>query len=122
MVIKMSAPVKRILTELTKLEGVKGAIIVSKDGMLVDAVVPVKEFDPEDLAASVTQAVVNLQKIGETFNLGEPKILSQEYENGMIVAGDLGDNFVLVIADKTAMVGMIRNEIKKLRDKLKALV
>ena len=122
MVIKMSAPVKRILTELTKLEGVKGAIIVSKDGMLVDAVVPVREFDPEDLAASVTQAVVNLQKIGETFNLGEPKILSQEYENGMIVAGDLGDNFVLVIADKTAMVGMIRNEIKKLRDKLKALV
>ena len=122
MVIKMSAPVKRILTELTKLEGVKGAVIVSKDGMLVDAVVPVKEFDPEDLAASVTQAVVNLQKIGAAFNLGDPKILSQEYENGMLVVGDLGDNFVLVIADRTAMVGMIRNEIKKLRDKLKALV
>ena len=122
MVIAMSASVKRILTELTKLEGVKGAIVVSKDGMLIDAVVPVKDFDPEDLGASVSQAVLSLQKIGETFELGSPKILTQEYENGLIVVGDLADNFVLVIADRTAMVGMIRNEIKKLRDKLKALV
>ncbi|MEB3846651.1 MAG: roadblock/LC7 domain-containing protein [Desulfurococcales archaeon] len=118
----MSAPIKRILSEFTKLEGVKGAIVVGKDGMVIDAVAPSKDFDPEDLGASMTQAVRSLEKIGQAFDLGSPRILSQEYDNGMIVVGDLGESFILVIADKMAMVGMIRNEIKKLRDKLKALI
>ena len=118
----MSAALKKILTDLTRLDGVKGAIIVSKDGMLLEAVVPQKDFDPEDLGAAVSGIVNGVTKIGGQFELGEPRIITMEYDDGMIVVGDLGENFVLVIADKSAMVGMIRNEIKRQREKLKALV
>ncbi len=118
----MSAALKKVLNDLTKIEGVKGAIIVSRDGMVLDAVVPVKDFDAEDLGAAVSQAVNLMSKIGDQFELGEPKIMILEYDNGNIVVGDLGENFVLVITDSTAMVGMVRNEIRKQRQKLKALV
>lgn len=118
----MSAPLRKLLSDLTRLDGVKGALVVSKDGMVLDAVVPAKDIDAEDLGASVSQAVSVAEKIGGAFELGSPKILSLEYDEGMIVIGDLGEHFVMVIADNTAMVGMLRNEIRKLRGKIKALV
>ncbi|MEB2837143.1 MAG: roadblock/LC7 domain-containing protein [Desulfurococcales archaeon] len=118
----MSAPLKKLLTDLTRLDGVKGALVVSKDGMVLDAVVPAKDIDAEDLGASVTQAVAVAEKIGGSFDLGNLSMFSVEYDDGMIVIGDLGDNFVMVIADKNAMVGMLRNEIRKMKGKIKALV
>jgi len=118
----VSAPLKKILTDMTRIDGVRGVIVVSKDGLVLDYVVPGRDIDAEDLGATVSQAVALMGKIGEQFNLGKPAIMTLEYDNGMIVAGDLGENFVLVIADKSAMVGMIRNEIKRQRDKIKALV
>ena len=118
----MATPLKKILQDISRLEGVRGVVVVSKDGLVLDAVVPGRDIDPEDLGATVSQAMVLMGKIGDNFELGKPRIMSLEYDNGMIVAGDLGDNFVLVIADKTALVGMIRNEIKRQADKIKALV
>ncbi len=118
----MSTALRKILTDLTRLDGVKGVVVVSKDGMVLDAVVPQRDFDAEDLGAAVSGIMNGVVKIGGQFELGGPKIITMEYEDGMIVTGDLGENFVLVIADKSAMVGMIRNEIKRQRDRLKALV
>ncbi|MEB3852177.1 MAG: roadblock/LC7 domain-containing protein [Desulfurococcales archaeon] len=118
----MASALKKILTEMSRIEGVRGVIVVSKDGMVLDAVVPGREIDAEDLGAAVSGIVNNMAKIGAQFELGDPRIMSLEYDDGMIVVGDLGENFVLVIADKTAMIGMIRNEIKRQRDKLKAIV
>ncbi len=118
----MSQALRKILTDISKLEGVRGVIVVSKDGMVLDAVMPGKEADPEDLGASVGQIVVLIDKVGKEFELGDPTIMSLEYENGMLVAGNLGDAFVLVFTDKNAMIGMVRNIIKKQSEKIKALI
>ncbi len=118
----MSTVLRKILTDISRVEGVRGVVVVSRDGLVLDAVIPGRDIDAEDLGASLSQAVNLMAKIGGQFDLGSLKIMSLEYDDGMIVVGDLGENFVLVIADRNAMVGMIRNEIRKQREKIKALV
>ncbi len=118
----MSQALKRILTDITRIEGVKGAIVVSKDGLVLDAVVPSKDVSTEEIAAAVSQIVSVASKLGADFDLGNTDIIALEYANGRVLVGDIGENFVLVVADKTALVGMIRNEIKRQRDKIRAIV
>ncbi len=114
--------VRRILTDLTRIEGVRGAILVSRDGYVLEAVVPRRDINAEDIAASVSGLVNSAARLGRDFGLGDQDIMTIEYGNGMIVIGSLGENFVMVVADKSALVGMIRNEIKKHRERLKAAI
>ncbi len=118
----MSQALKRILADITRVEGVKGALVVSKDGLVLDAVVPSKDVSVEEIAASVSQIVSVAERLGRDFNLGNADIIALEYANGRIMVGDIGENFILVVADKTALIGMIRNEIKRQRDRVKAVV
>ena len=114
--------VRRILSDITRIEGVRGAIVVSRDGYVLEAVIPRRDINPEDIAASVSGLVNAATRLGKDFGLGEKDIMTLEYTNGMIVVGTLGENFVMVVADKSALIGMIRNEIKKQRERLRAVV
>jgi len=118
----MSQALKRILADISRVEGVKGVIVVSKDGLVLDAVVPSKDVSTEEISAAVSQIVSVAGKLGKDFGIGNTDIITLEYDNGRIMVGDIGDNFILVVADKSALVGMIRNEIKRQRDKIKAIV
>lgn len=118
----MSQALRRILADISRVEGVKGVIVVSKDGLVLDAVVPSKDVNTEEIAAAVSQIVNVAGKLGADFDLGNTDIITLEYANGRVMVGDIGENFILVVADKTALVGMIRNEIKRQRDKIKAIV
>ncbi len=113
---------RRILSDLTRVEGVRGALVVSRDGYVIEAVIPRRDINAEDIGAAVSSLVNSATRLGRDFGLGEKDIMTLEYSNGMIVVGTLGENFVMVIADKSALIGMIRNEIKKQRERLRAVV
>ncbi len=122
-VVRMaSEALRRILSDLTRVEGVRGALVVSRDGYVIEAVIPRRDINAEDIGAAVSSLVNSATRLGRDFGLGEKDIMTLEYSNGMIVVGTLGENFVMVIADKSALIGMIRNEIKKQRERLKAVV
>jgi len=114
------AALRRILTDLTRIEGVRGAILVSRDGYVLEAVVPRRDINSEDIAAAVSGLVNAATRLGKDFGLGEKDLMTLEYTNGMVVVATLGENFVMVVADKGALIGMIRNEIKKQRERLRA--
>ncbi len=118
----MSEIARRILGEITRVEGVRAAIIVSRDGLVLDAVIPRRDINAEDIAVAIMQIFNAADKLGKDFGLGSSDITSVEYTNGIIMIGSMGENVLAVVAERGAMLGMIRNEIKKQRERLRAAI
>ncbi len=114
------SPVRRILSELSRLEGVRGALVVSRDGFVIDAVIPGGGVNQEAVAALITGVMENVKKFGDEFNLGESTTITAEYANGMVLIENLGDAYVVILAERGATVGRIRYELLKQKDRIKA--
>ncbi len=118
----MSEIARRILGEITRIEGVRAAIVVSRDGLVLDAVIPRRDINAEDIAVAIMQIFNAADKLGKDFGLGSSDITSVEYTNGIIMIGSMGENVLAVVAERGAMLGMIRNEIKKQKERLRAAI
>ena len=115
------SPLKMVLNEMIRVEGIRAVLVVSKDGFLIEYVSQIgKEIDPESVAAMVVSVYGALQRFAEEFNLGEMDMATAEYTKNMMLLTDIGEAMVVVITDRTALLGRIRYELKKQRDRLKA--
>ncbi len=113
-------PLRRVLSDFARIEGVKGIAVVSKDGFVIDAVVPVGGIDLEALAAMVMTVYGASERLGEELKLGKNELLTGEYETGILLVYDIGDAVVTVVAEKTAILGRIRYELKRQAPRIKA--
>ncbi len=115
----MSSPLKVVLSDFSKIEGVRAVGVVSKDGFIIDAVVPAGGIDTEALAAMLISIYGASERIGEEFRMGDIDIISIEYRNNILLITDLGEALFSVVADKTAVLGRLRFEIKRQRERIK---
>ena len=114
-------PLRMILNEMMRVEGIKAVLVVSKDGFLIEYVSALgKEIDPESIAAMIMSVYGALQRFAEEFNLGEMDMATAEYSKNMTLLTDIGEAIVVVITDRSALLGRIRYELKKQKERLKA--
>jgi len=114
-------PLKMILNEMMRVEGIKAVLVVSKDGFLIEYVSALgKEIDPESIAAMIMSVYGALQRFAEEFGLGGMDMATAEYTKNMMLLTDIGDAIVVVITDRSALLGRIRYELKKQKERLKA--
>ena len=117
----MSSALRVVLTDFTRIEGVQSAVIVSKDGFVIDMVHSGEAaFDPDSLAAMITTLYGASLRLGEELNLGDLDMVTLEYRNHYILVQDVGEALVAVLADKRAILGRIRYELKKQRDRIRS--
>ncbi len=114
------SPLRRVLSDFARIEGVRGIAVVSKDGFVIDAVVPVGGLDLEALAAMVMTVYGAGERLGEELKLGTGEMITGEYQNGIVLIYDIGDAIVSVVAEKSAILGRIRYELKRQAPRIKA--
>jgi len=117
----LSTPLQAILGEFTRLQGVRGAIIVSKDGFVIEASIPGGlGIDLDALAAMITTVYGAAERMGSELKLGDMDMLIFEYANSYVLIQDLGEAIFSVISDRTAYLGRVRYEMKKQKDRIRA--
>ncbi len=114
------SPVRRVLSEIAKLEGVRGALVVSKDGFVIDAVIPAAGVNKDAVAAMVTSMFDAAANFSREFGLGDLNLMTIEYANSLALGAPVGDAYLVVLAESGATIGRIRYEIQKQKDRLKA--
>ncbi len=115
----VESPLKKILNEMTRVEGVKAVLVVSKEGFTIDFSA-VEEVDPESIAAMIVTLYGAATRFGEEFKLGNLEILTSEYENAVVLIAEVGDALVVMLADKSAILGRIRYELKRQKERIRA--
>lgn len=114
---------KDFLSELISIEGINTAVLVARDGFVLEGVTSGSKMDIEAVGAVISTGIGSAEVMGNELSVGKFKQNLIEYTNGVIVFNLVGDNAILaVVADVKAPLGNIRYQVmKRLPDIEKAL-
>ena len=109
---------KPLLEEFLKLEGVSAAVVVGRDGFVIESAVSGK-VDIEALGAMASTGLGTSEAMGVSLGKGELSQMLVELEKGPIILSPLSaDELIAIVADTTANIGRIRYELKKNKERL----
>ena len=111
---------KPLLEEFLKLEGVTAAVVVGRDGFVIESAV-FGNVDIEALGVMVSTGLGTAEAMGNTLGKGELSQMLFELEKGPIILSPLSaDELIAIVADTTSNVGRIRYELRKNKERIVA--
>lgn len=109
---------KQVLGEFLKIEGVSAAVVVGRDGFVIESAVSGK-MDIDALGAMASTGMGTSEAMGKELGKGEISQMLVELEKGPIIMSPLSpDEIIAIVADSIANVGRIRYELKKNKERL----
>jgi len=113
---------KKILNKFLILHDVRGVIVVREDGGIVESIKSGMEYDDAFMAA-VSTLVVGSKATADTFENSPAFMVFMEFPDYFLLLAPLNKEFfLLVIAQNTANIGQINQEVKKNKEDLVALL
>ena len=107
------------LNELVNVEGINSAVVVGRDGFVIEGVASGTSLDADAVGAVISTGIGSSEVMGRELEVGVMTQGMVEYDDGLIVMALLGDDAILaVVADLAANLGNVRFQIKK---RLKAI-
>lgn len=114
------AMLKQILGEFLKVEGVSAAVVVGRDGFVIESAVSGK-VDIDALGAMASTGMGTSEAMGKELGKGELQQMIVELEKGPVLMSPLSKGEIIaIVADGAGNIGRIRYELKKNKDRLVA--
>ncbi len=108
------ASANELLQELVKVGGVRTAVVVGRDGFVIDGVSNGSHLDTETVGAVISAGIGSSEVMGRELKVGLMSQGMMEYSGGLIMMSLVGDDAILaVVADTHANIGYVRLQIKK---------
>ncbi len=115
------ANLKELLKEMVTVEGVTTAVVVGRDGFVIEGTTSAGTMDIEAVGAVVSTGIGSSEVMGRELNVGRMTQGLVEYENGIITISFLGKDAILaVVADLNANLGNVRYQVKKRTPEIQA--
>jgi len=109
---------KQILGEFLKLDGVSAAVVVGRDGFVIESAVSGK-VDIDALGAMASTGMGTSEAMGIELGKGELRQMLVELDKGPILLSPLSaDELIAIVADTDVNIGRIRYELKKSKERL----
>jgi predicted regulator of Ras-like GTPase activity (Roadblock/LC7/MglB family) len=103
--------VRRILKQLNDVVGVKGSLVVTKDGMPIASDVS-RQLDEELVAAMAAEVIRSARKALHQSPMRDFSRFTLVATHGKMVFTDTGPAFLVVIIDRTVGLGPVHIEIE----------
>mgnify|MGYP001189136722 CR=1 FL=1 len=111
---------KPLLEEFLKVEGVSAAVVMGRDGFVIESAVS-GSVDIDALGAMASTGLGTAEVMGSTLGKGELLQMIVELERGPILLSPLSaDELIAIVADKSSNIGRIRYELKKNKERIVA--
>ena len=105
---------KNLLKELTDLEGINAAVVVNRDGFMIDGMMRGGQVDMEYMAAIISAGVGSSEQMARQLDLGEITLNMIECEKGVVMINVLEEDAIMaVVSDPSATLGNVRYQLKK---------
>ncbi len=103
-----------LLEELVSVDGVNAAVIVGRDGFVIDGVSNSGSLETETVGAVISAGTGSSEVMGRELNVGTMTQGMMEFSDGLIIMSLVGIEAILaVVADTKANLGYVRFQIKK---------
>lgn len=105
---------KELLSEILKIEGTRIAVIVARDGFVIEGVSNSEDLDFETVGAVLSNEIRSLENVGGELGVGEAYRGLIEYSDGVIVTSILNEDALLAVVSSIKVNrGNIRFQVKK---------
>ena len=116
------ASIRDLVAALRQREGVEAAIVLGRDGLLIDSQVD-PGLNPEDLAARIPPIITPADELGQAVGRGEVVTAILELRSGIAIMSVLSAEAILVVlVQPSANIGQLLYEIRRNREHIAALV
>jgi uncharacterized protein len=114
--------IRDLVGALRQRDGVDAAIVLGRDGLLIDSQVA-SHVTADDVAALVPPVLSAAEELGRNSGQGELRTGVIEYAEGLALISPFSDDAILlVLLQPSANVGQILFELRRNRERLAALV
>lgn len=116
------ASIRDLVAALRQREGVDAAIVLGRDGLLIDSQA-IPGLDPEDLAARIPPIITPSDELGLSAGRGELVTAILEHRQGIVIMSVLSAEAILVVLVQSgANIGQLLYELRRNREQIAALV
>lgn len=116
------ASIRDLVAALRQREGVEAAIVLGRDGLLIDSQV-IPGLNAEDLAARIPPIITPSDDLGAAVARGELVTAILEHQHGIVIMSVLSAEAVLVVlVQPNANIGQLLYELRRNREHIAALV
>jgi uncharacterized protein len=116
------ASIRDLVAALRQREGVDAAIVLGRDGLLIDSQA-IEGMNAEDLAARIPPVLTPADELGVAAQRGELVTAVLEMQNGLAIISALSAEAVLLVLVKpNANIGQLLYELRRNRQHIAALV
>ncbi len=103
----------QILQDLINSSGARAAVVVARDGFVIETAGMLGSLDLDTLGASVAMLLTGAESMGNELRIAAFHTLTLEASNAMIMCTPVGDALLVVLAPDSKTLGMIRLQVKK---------
>jgi predicted regulator of Ras-like GTPase activity (Roadblock/LC7/MglB family) len=110
---------KQTLNRFLSIPGVRQAILVGRDGLMIEGLTRDGKEDMEAVGAITTTSLSTAEALGQEIARGSVVGVLMEYEHGLVSVDPLGE-FALVVTlfDNASNIGRIRHLVKTSRNEI----
>jgi uncharacterized protein len=110
---------KQTLSRFLSIPGVWQAILVGRDGLMIEGLTRDGKDDMEAVGAIMTTGLSTAEALGQEISRGSVIGVLMEYENGLVSVDPLGDFALLItLSDNASNIARVRHLIKTSRNEI----
>jgi predicted regulator of Ras-like GTPase activity (Roadblock/LC7/MglB family) len=107
-----------VLEDFLRVPGVTAAVVVGRDGFMIEAAGGTSSVSVDDLGAALAHAVNGIEEMGQELEIKQFQDLFVEYGRAVIMCRPVGDAIIAVVAPDASKLGIIRHKVKPLVEEL----
>lgn len=110
---------KQTLSRFLNIPGVRLAVLVGRDGLLIEGLTRDGKEDMEAVGAIMTTGLGAAEALGQEIARGSVVGTLMEYEHGLVSVDPLGDFALMVtLSDNASTIGRVRHMVKTSRNEI----
>ena len=110
---------KQTLSRFLGIPGVRLAVLVGRDGLLIEGLSRDGKEDMEAVGAYMTTGLSTAEALGQEISRGSVIGALMEYERGLVSIDPLGDYaLVVTLFDNASSIGRVRHMVKTSRSEI----
>jgi uncharacterized protein len=116
---KTMTDLKQMLSRFLSIPGVRQAILVGRDGLMIEGLTRDGKDDMEAVGAIMTTGLSTAEALGQEIARGGVVGVLMEYEHGLVSVDPLGDFALMVtLSDNASTITRVRHLVKTSRGEI----